>query len=120
MGDGDGSKKGPKRFQLPDGKLLPEGVYPKRVTFLQGLFRHTIDLEAGKRTVERSLTSGEPDKTFKVISTMAKPPKRQRYDQGAFDYRVDGDSIDFIPDKRLKQRQMRPRNPFKTRMPRSR
>jgi hypothetical protein len=111
----DSGRKPSLRFRLPDGTELPEGEFPRRVTFLMGFARHTVDFEAGTRTIEGSAVSGEPERTFRVLDTMPKPPRTRVFRQGTFVYRVDDDGIDFTR-QNAQNRVLRARNPFRASM----
>lgn len=88
----------PRRFQLPKGSAeLALGVFPRIVSWQQGLFLRSRDLVTGTESVRRNPQGRliKPEESLRVVQTSNQPPKPQRFNMGAFRVIVDRDSIGF-------------------------
>ena len=72
------------RFRLPRGESLAPGVFPRVVSWPQGAFTITQDLDTGQRTFtrRRAPTRVTPRQGFKVVTTDKTKPARQSFRQG--------------------------------------
>ena len=84
-------KPAPPRPFMVKGRALPEGQYPRVVSWQQGFVRWHLDLDTGKRKPSRVLGATrrvDPWKTFRVETTDTTPPKDQIIDLGMVDVSV--------------------------------
>jgi len=63
------------RFELPGGKRLPPGVFPERVRWKQGFSEVTLNMLTGQATFRPTAITGQPSKTFRVVSTTTNAPE---------------------------------------------
>jgi hypothetical protein len=87
-------------FELPKGKRLAPGRFPREVTWPQGTVQITYNLSTGvtqyaKRTPDRT----KPRDGFQVTRTAKTPPKPQILDMGITDVLINSDSIRFRKSK---------------------
>ncbi len=85
------------RFSLPGGKKLPEGEFPKVVTWPQGQFQVRIDLQTGAKVfLPRKSPGGvTPREGFRVVSTSKERPREQLFQQGAVAIKVTPSKLSF-------------------------
>lgn len=88
------------RFDLPNNqtKKLKKGEFPRVVTWQQGLFNITVDIDKGTRTFSKAGSTGKavtPNSTFTVLTKDKSRPVGRVFRQGAVDLQVTPRSISF-------------------------
>lgn len=99
------------QFKLPKGKELPEGQFPRRVSWDQGVVRITYDLVTGRRTYARgSHPEATPSETFRIVETTDRPPRTRRFPMGTVDVDVDQAGLSFKGRRSRRTRAFRSRS----------
>lgn len=90
-----------QKFKLPnerEEKKLKPGEFPRVVTWQQGLFDVTVDIDKGVRSFQKASTTGKkvtPDSTFKIVSKDKTRPTPKVFRQGVVDLTVTPNSLAF-------------------------
>ena len=88
--------KGLPDFELPKGKRLPKGFFPKTVSWPQGAVQITYDLATGRTTYKgRTPDKKSPRDGFRVTQITRTPPPPRVLDMGVTDALVTTGSIRF-------------------------
>ncbi|MCK5641343.1 MAG: hypothetical protein KAJ19_11115 [Gammaproteobacteria bacterium] len=88
--------KGLPDFELPEGKKLPKGFFPKTVSWPQGAVQITYDLATGRTTYKgRTPDKKSPRDGFRVTQITRTPPPPRVLDMGVTDALVTTESIRF-------------------------
>ena len=83
-------------FELPEGKRLPKGFFPKTVSWPQGAVQITYDLATGRTTYKgRTPDKKSPRDGFRVTQITRTPPPPRVLDMGVTDALVTTGSIRF-------------------------
>ena len=92
--------RGLPSFELPKGKRLPKGFFPKTVTWPQGTVQITYDLTTGTTTYKgRTPDKKSPRDGFRVTQITRTPPPPRVLDMGVTDALVTTGSIRFRKSK---------------------
>ena len=85
------------KYELPGGKTLEPGVFPRVIRFESGINNQIIDLQTGKRIYLDRKTPSTRDSadTFEVLKTSKIKPKDRTFSQGIVNINVTGRGIDF-------------------------
>lgn len=99
------------KVKLPDGsehtvKATKKGRFPRSIRFVLGLFRHTIDLDTGKRSVRlapKKDVGKTPSQTFRVVQVDNTPPPNRTFQQGFIGITVTARDLTFEKKKTLRR-----------------
>jgi hypothetical protein len=98
------------RFTLPNGKQLKAGEYPDTVDWKQGFTGITYTLSTSKTRYRKVKKSGEPEKTFRVLTMHKDAPEPRIVPLGAFNVVVKRKGLTFVRTKRKTLDKSKPKN----------